>query len=201
MAERKPFWTSLPGVISGLAATITGLAVLIPLMLGVAGKHPKRDVSATQPSPGSPSASGPESPTPSTEAGVTDSTSPGETGGPSPTPSPTGPAMLAATPASVTFGSVAAGKSSQDVTLTINNTGGPSTIDSVDITGANQAAFAIAGTTCGKGSNVPAQGSCQITLRFGPPSVASDSASLEIHYHPPDSSFTTVSLSGTGTLL
>lgn len=217
MAEPKPFWTSVPGIISGIAATITGLAVLIPLTLGAVGKHTRRDVAATQGSP-TPSGSAPVTTTSTSTSGadVTDSSSPGVSAGSGTTGTssgsssgPTGPgsgqssgpASLSATPASVTFGSVASGKSSQDVSVTIANTGGPATVTSIGITGPNQGAFTITGTTCGTGSTVPPGGSCKVTLRFSPPAVGSDTASLELHYSPPDQSFMSVSLSGTGSLL
>ncbi len=211
MAEPKPFWTTVPGIVSGIAATITGLAVLIPLMLGVAGRNHKRNV-ATEGSP-SPSGSAAVTTTPTSTLGadVTDSSNPSASAGAGTTDTSSssspgtgqgnGPASLSATPASVTFGSVASGKSSQDVSVTIANAGGPATITSVGITGPNQGAFTITGTTCGTGSTVPPGGSCQVTLRFSPPSVASDTASLEVHYGPGDGSFMSVRLSGTGSLL
>ncbi len=174
MADKKAFWTTVPGIISGVAAIITGLAVLIPIVLGVGGKHRSSNAPSGPPPGGSPSASGSAS---------------------------GGPAVLATDPSSVSFGGVVVGKSAQDVTVTVTSSGGDATIDTVEITGAAQGAFTIAGTTCGNGSTIAAQSSCQVTLRFTPSALGAASASLEIHYHPPDSSFTTVSLSGNGTLL
>jgi len=215
MAEHKPFFSSVPGIVSGIAATVTGLAVLVPLMLGAFGKNSKHNVSSIQESPSpSGSATTTVTPTDTSGAGVTDSSSPGAyagagsadtssppAGAASPSAGPTGPANLSPTPSSVSFGSVASGKSSQDDIVTINNSGGRATIASVAITGQNQGAFSITGTTCGTGSSLPGGGSCTVTLRFSPTSVGSDQASLEVHYSPPDSSFMSVKLSGTGSLL
>ena len=222
MPESKPFWTTVPGIVSGVAATVTGLAVLIPLMLGAAGHDHKRNVAATQgsPSPGGSAAvttttttstsgadvTGSSSPGASAGAGTTDTSSGSSSGTSAGAASPTagqsnGPAALSATPAIVTFGSVASGKSSQDVSVTIANTGGAATVSSIAIAGQNQGAFTITGTTCATGSTVTSGGSCQVTLRFSPPSVGSDAAKLELHYGPPDGSFMSVDLSGTGSLL
>lgn len=210
MAEqRKPFLTTVPGMISGIAATVTGLAVLIPLALGAAGKNPRHNVSSTQASP-NPSGSATTTVTPSdtSSPGVNDTSSAGpgtgDTSSPStnsPSAGSTGVANLSAQPATVSFGSVASGKSSQDVNVTINNSGGPATIASVGITGQNQGAFSITGTTCGTGSTVPGGGSCTVTLRFSPPSVGTDTGRLEVYYSPPDSAFMSLNLNGTGSLL
>src|ERR1051326_415087 len=178
VADKKGVWSTLPVIVSTVAAIITGLGVLIPLGLHAAGKHPTR-VATVPGASASPTASG----------------SPGAALLP-------GAAMLAAAPSGVSFGSVVVGRSTQDVTVTIANNGSAdATIDSAGITGTDQGAFAITASTCGNGSTVSAQGSCQVTLRFTPAALGSASGSLEIHYPPPDSSFMSVSLSGNGALL
>src|SRR5438132_13239664 len=77
MAEgKKSFWMTVPGLISGIAATVTGLGVLIPILLGVGGKHTNKNTASQNSSPGVTSTS--------TAGGST-----GGTSGPGSTPLPT----------------------------------------------------------------------------------------------------------------
>ena len=193
MADRKKnFWTTVPGIISGIAATITGLAVLIPLLLGVGGKHTNKNAASQNSSPGVTSTS--------TAGGSTGGTSgPGST--PPPTDSASGstssPLGVTADPSSVNVTGKAA-----DATVTISNPGSTDvTIDKVEITGANAAAFSLSSTTCGTASTVSSTKSCQVVLHYTPPALGSASAALVVHYEPPQSSFVTIPLKGSGGLL
>ncbi|HYR63900.1 MAG TPA: choice-of-anchor D domain-containing protein [Actinomycetota bacterium] len=208
MAEKKKsFWTTIPGVVSGIAATITGLAVLIPLMLGLGSKHSNTNSASQNPTATTTTASG--SPTPS-GPGTTTTVTPTSTDSSSPSPgvastdvSPSsgGATEITADPSSLSFGSMQQGRSA-DMTVTLTNPGStPATIDKVAITGSNAAAFTITTNTCGEGSSVAPQTSCRVTVHFAPPTIASYSASLEVHYHPPQSAFISVPLSGSGALL
>lgn len=193
--DRKPFWTTLPGIISGIAATITGLAVLIPLLLGVAGKHPNKNAASQNSSPGVTSTAGTGATNPSAGGGT------GATGNPSPTDNASGstssPLGITADPSSVNLSGKAA-----DATVTITNPGATDvTIDKVEISGANASAFSITSTTCGNGSTVSPNQSCQVVLHYTPPALGSASAALVVHYEPPQSSFLTVQLKGSGGLL
>jgi hypothetical protein len=197
-AEKRNFWTTVPGIISGVAAIVTGLGVLIPLLLGAASKHPNKN-SASQSPPGVTNTTGSESPT--STAGGTGSPLPTDS---SPSPATTssgsgqsssGAAGLTANSAILTF------KGTSDQTVTISNPGSTSvTIDKVVITGSNAAAFTITSTTCGDGSTVDPSQSCQVSLHFTSPGLGSSTAALEVHYHPPQSSFTTIQLKGGGLL-
>lgn len=212
--DRKPFWTSLPGIISGIAATVTGLAVLIPLLLGAGSKHtPQSNTAAQSPSP-SPSATATASPsvsdTSTAGAGATDTTSPSPTDTSSPPTgaspgaflSPGGTAQLTVTPSSLGFGTIQQGRSTPDQSVTISDPGtAPVTIDSVELTGADAGAFTITSSTCGGGATVSPGSTCQMSVRFTPNGLRAESASLVVHYHPPASSFTTIALTGTGSLL
>jgi len=192
--DKKPFWTSLPGIISGIAATITGLAVLIPLLLGAAGKHPNKNTASQNSSPGVTSTSTPggspggsASPLPNDGSTPTDSSS-------SSTSSPLG---ITANPSTVNL----SGKAG-DATVTITNPGATDvTIDKVELTGANASAFSVTSTTCGNGSTVSPNQTCQVVVHYTPPALGSASASLVVHYEPPQSSFLTVQLKGSGGLL
>lgn len=196
MAEnKKPFWTSVPGIISGIAATITGLAVLIPLLLGMGGKHTNKNAASQNSSPGVTSTS-------TAGASPSDSGSPLPTNGAIPTDSASGsnssPALgVTADPSSVNVTGKAA-----DATVTISNPGSTDvTIDKVEITGANASAFSISSTTCGNGATVYPKQSCQVVVHYTPPALGSASASLVVHYEPPQSSFVTIPLKGSGGLL
>jgi Cep192 domain 4 len=205
MAEgRKAFWTTLPGVISGIAAIVTGLGVLIPLLVHGLSNHTDKNAASQRSSPSATSSMGSDNPT-STAGGAAGTGSPIPSEGSSPFPTggssspgsgPGGALGIAADPSSVNFG---AGKGTPDPTVTINNPGSASvTIEKVEISGTNASAFTITSTTCGDGSTVPAQQSCQVTLHFNPPALGAASAALKVYYHPPQSSFTTIQLSGTG---
>jgi hypothetical protein len=197
MAEnKKPFWTSVPGIISGVAATITGLAVLIPLLLGVGGKHTNKNTASQNSSPGVTSTAGTGATTTPTAGGGT-----GDTAGPSPTDtsgSSSIPAVgMTADPSSVNLSGKAA-----DATVTLSNPGSTDvTIDKVEITGTNASAFSISSTTCGNGSTVSPKQSCQVMVHYTPPALGSASASLVVHYEPPQSSFVTIPLKGSAGLL
>jgi hypothetical protein len=209
MAENKRnFWTTMPGIISGVAAIVTGLGVLIPLLLGAAGKHPNKNSASQNPTPGVTSTAGSGSPT--STAGTTDNGSPLPSDSSSPLPtsssdsssSPSGAAGIIASPSSVTFGSSQVGKATSDTTVSINNPGSaPVTIDKVEITGSNASAFTVTSTTCGNGATVASKESCTVAVRFTPPALGSASANLVVHYHPPQHSFTTIQLSGSGSIL
>jgi hypothetical protein len=206
MAEHKRnFWTTVPGVISGVAAIVTGLGVLIPLLLGAAGKHPNKNTASQNP-PGV-SSTGTEGTTSTAGGGTSGNASPLPTDGSSPfsadSPSDSSGGLgITADPPSVSFGSIQQGKSTPDKTVTISNPGTvPVTIDKVEITGSDAAAFSITSTTCGDKSTVDPNKSCQVSLHFTPNALRSESAALVVHYYPPQSSFTTIQLSGSGSLL
>jgi hypothetical protein len=192
---KRSFWTTLPGIISGIAATVTGLAVLIPLLLGAAGKHTNKNTASQNSSPGVTS-------TPTPGGSPTDSASPLPGGSSTPTDSSSAPSAsptlgITADPSSVNLPGKAA-----DATVTISNPGSTDvTIDKVEITGANASAFSITSTTCGNGSTVSAKQSCQVVVHYTPPALGSASASLVVHYEPPQSSFVTIPLTGSGGLL
>ena len=69
----------------------------------------------------------------------------------------------------------------KDATVTISNPGSTDvTIDKVEITGANASAFSITSTTCGNGSAVSPNQSCQVVVHYTPPALGSASAALVV---------------------
>lgn len=188
---RKSFWTTVPGIISGIAAIVTGLGVLIPLLLGVGGKHAHNSASQGP----SPSVTSSTSTTPTAGGGT------GDTANPQTTDSSSGsnasPLGITADPSSVNV----SGKAS-DATVTITNPGATDvTIDKVEINGSNASAFSVSSTTCGNGSTLSPKQSCQVVVHYTPPALGSATAALVVHYEPPQSSFTTIPLKGSGGLL
>src|SRR5712691_2381301 len=112
MTEKKAFWSSVPGMGTGIASIVTGLAVLIPVLIGISHgkKEGDRNASAANPTATStvtpsPSTSGSDTSTATPDSGLaTDSATPGpgESGSPGATPGPS----LAAAPPTVDFGHV-----------------------------------------------------------------------------------------------
>ena len=205
MAEsKKGFWSTMPGLITGVAAIVTGLGALVPVVL-----HSSHASSTTTP----PAASSPSAGTPTPGAssslpafGETPSpsdTSSGATPDASPSASPAGPgaAGMSATPAALDLGRAASGSSTPPATVALANPGSsPAVLDGFSITGPNAAQFAIASTTCGTGTALAPQGSCQVSIRFTAASVGPAAATLEVRYHAPQATVS-VPLTGTGSLL
>jgi hypothetical protein len=193
MPEKKPFWETAPGLITGIAAIVTGLAALIPILLRVTRHEAPKNNSAAVASP-SPTA------TPTSTAG---SGGPTDTFGgdvvPLPEGASPGTAGLVASPASADFGRITVSSSPQERTVIVSNQGvSPVTIDKVQITGDN--AFSITGTSCG-GSTLAPQGSCQVTVRFTPVLGVRSASIVLSSRQPPSAGPTTVPVTGTGAIL
>jgi hypothetical protein len=85
------------------------------------------------------------------------------------------PPVLAFTPSPFDYGQVAAGQTASH-TFTLANTGGQATGALTDtLTGV--AAFTVTGDTC-TGISLAAGGTCTVTVRFAPASMATDTATL-----------------------
>jgi hypothetical protein len=79
-------------------------------------------------------------------------------------------------PSPFDFGQVGTGQTSSPQTFTLANTGGQATGALTDtLTGA--AAFTVTGDTC-TGISLAAGGTCTVTVRFAPASMATDTATL-----------------------
>lgn len=101
-------------------------------------------------------------------------------------------------PASIAFGSQEVATTSAAQLVTVTNTGSaPLAIGTATLGGASPTSFVKAADGCSN-TNVPAGGSCQVSVAFAPTAVGSVSATLSI----PDTSPTTphvVTLTGSGT--
>lgn len=207
--QQKSFWSTMPGIITGVAAIVTGLGALVPVVLSTShGKAAHTQNAAT--SSLDPSASASPSASPSPTPGGLATTSPGATDSPAPdtTPAATpstgavaGLAALSVNPVSLNLGQAASGNATQPATVTLANPGSsPAVLDGFQFTGPNAAQFAIASTTCGTGIALAPQSSCQVSVRFTAQSPGAASAALVVNFHAPASSVS-IPLSATGSLL
>lgn len=102
---------------------------------------------------------------------------------------------IAATPTSLSFGTVSIGSTSGAQTATITNgTSSSVALSSISMSGSNAADFAISSTTCG--SSLAASSSCTASTTFKPSQASPETASWSITA---GSTPLTVALSGTGT--
>ncbi|GAC1367025.1 MAG: hypothetical protein NVSMB32_11870 [Actinomycetota bacterium] len=193
--QKKSFWSTMPGIVTSVAAIISGLAALVPIALGLTRTKPANSGSSAASSASqtaSPDPAG-STPTPGADSGLPDPNPPGgSTSG--------GSATVVATPASLSLGQARIGAFSE-ASLTIANAGpGAAVISGTSITGPNASQFSIGGTSCGMGTRLPPRGSCQIDLRFTAQALGTATASLRVTLLTAQTPLT-VALSGTGALL
>ena len=106
-------------------------------------------------------------------------------------PQPAQPGTLAASPASLSFGDVAAGSASAAQTVTVSNPGGTAaTVSSISASGPFSET-----STCG--GSITAGGSCTVSVKFAPTSGGAATGTLSVATSAPGSPLT-VALSGTG---
>jgi hypothetical protein len=197
--NKKSLWATIPGLVAGVAAILTGIVALANL----ATSHNNHSAASQTPTGGA-SAPAASSPAPGATATATPSGGPSDTPSPgasgSPTPTPTGPAMLTAGVSSLDLGQATLGQSTSVQTVTITNTGStPAKLDGVSIS-PDQSPFSISSSTCGSGTLQPQQ-TCQVGVHFTAAALGSITATLSVAYEPPSGSAATVTLSGTGAVL
>lgn len=177
MTEKKNFWQTVPGVITGLAAILTAIVGLIPILTSGNNDNPQPDQSAS-PTPGSSSAN----------AGSSSSNSTGAA-----------PRAVVA-PRSLDFGRLGSGRTAQE-TVTVANSGGEYlVIDSATIEGRSDT-FSVEAQECLDETTGIAPGDeCEITVSFAPTSPGASAGVLEIEHSGPDSP-SRLALNGEGVLL
>jgi hypothetical protein len=179
MTEKKNFWQTVPGVITGLATILTAVLALIPIFNG----------GDTDPEP---QAGESPSPTPS-ETATTSQPSSGSTGGTRIAPR----AVIA--PKVVEFGSVGTGRTGTQ-TVTIANTGNEYlVVESAEITG-REDVFSVSADECLEATGIEPEGECEITVTFNPTSPGSYAGFLQIE-HSGDGSPERVALNAAAALL
>jgi hypothetical protein len=180
MTEKKNFWQTAPGVITGLATILTAALGLIPILTG-----------------------GDDSPQPQS----TQSASPTPTASSSPTSSFSGnsssgnvaPKAVVA-PKSLDFGEIGSGKTARQ-TVTVANSGNEYlVVDGATIEGRTDA-FSVEAQEClGEETGIAPDDECEVTVSFNPTSPGAFAGFLEIEHSGKDSP-TRVSLNGDGLLL
>ncbi len=101
---------------------------------------------------------------------------------------------LTALPASLSFGSIAAGSTTPTQTLTIGNTGGAAA-NAISMSNGNAAEFLVTANTCG--ASLAAGASCTMNVAYKPSAAGGDNANLNFTYT--GGVPLVVAMSGTGT--
>ncbi|MEA2932933.1 MAG: Abnormal spindle-like microcephaly-assocd, ASPM-SPD-2-Hydin [Actinomycetota bacterium] len=156
MSERKPFWSSVPGVATGVAGVVSAIVGLvgIAVQLGWIGG-------------GDGNGKGDGSTTVSTDVGgatITTGSTASTVKGATTSPPATRQGRFVVDPTSVDIQPL----QPRDVTVTVSNTGDvPLTMRAPSVTGSGADRFKATDAGCTK-SAVPAGGTCQINLTFDP---------------------------------
>ncbi|MDQ4149066.1 MAG: choice-of-anchor D domain-containing protein [Actinomycetota bacterium] len=185
MAQKKSFWSTIPGFVTGAATVITAVLGVLGVIQANKGSPMATNDSAT------PSATN-SSPSPTSASGRGTSGSGGSSDA-------RGQARVS--PRTLDFGRAAIGRTSEEMTVTVTNIGdGELTIDGVDVNGANASLFRITSNRCAPGQTVQPEYDCEIALTFAPNAAGDFRATLTIDHDGLDSP-SEVALSGTGALL
>jgi hypothetical protein len=142
----KSFWSTIPGLITGLAGILTGIVGLATLLIqiGVIGGDNGDSPTTTRPgATAAPGAGGGQS------DGSDDSGSETTAGRPSFTVAPT---------------SLKLSGSDKTGEVTVSNTGGGAFTVATDVTGSGEDQFTVRRGSCG--AEVPRRGSCTMTVEF-----------------------------------
>ena len=177
MSEKKSFWATLPGILTGTATVITAALGLWATL-----------------SSGGPTSNAPQ---------PTQTASPSSSATPS---SSLSPEVLTdelpeadVVPQSVDFGDLGLGRSGSKSITVVNSGEADLEIYQVSLTGEGADRFKVGSDTCASESIAPGS-RCEITLEFSPPTVASFLATLQLEHNAQDTP-TKVPLSGEGILL
>jgi hypothetical protein len=180
MAQKRNFWTTIPGFLTGTATVISAVLGLLAVF-GWGGDSKTNS---------SPTPVVTESPSPGTDSGDRDSGGGGVE---------EGETRVRLSPQSVDFGRQNVGSPSPEQNVTVTNTGTQEVaITSVEITGADSALFQIASNDCG--DMVQPEYDCKVALRFTPQAAGNFRATLVINHDAAEGP-TDVTLQGTGSLL
>ncbi|MEX2586826.1 MAG: choice-of-anchor D domain-containing protein, partial [Actinomycetota bacterium] len=164
VSEKPSFWATLPGVIAGLAAILTGAATIIAFFMGGFGQNFGQPVE--EPSPEQTSSSS--------------TTGSGSSGSERIEPQ----AVIA--PKSIDFGSVGTGDEARESVTVINSGNEYLVIDEASITG-DEAAFSVEAADCLVAGGIEPQAECEMVVTFNPPSQGSYAGVLQIEHSGPTS--------------
>jgi hypothetical protein len=204
MSDKKAFWKSLPGLITGVATVVGTVATVVPLLISRNNQEDgQRRLTPTPSAISSPSPSPPTSslsPFPEETASSPSPSSPKR----SPSPeSPSSQAGLIVSPKRAEFEKVIVGTRSQPLTIRLISAGPMRLrIEATRIDGEDREAFEIEEetTSCRSGMALAPQEDCEIRIRFAPRSTGDFHATLLVESSSPDTP-KTVPLTGTGAIL
>ena len=179
MSEKKSFWATLPGVLTGTATVITAaLGLWATLSNAGSTSNTPQPIQTLSPSPSS-------SATPSSSL--------------SPEVLTTELPEANVVPDSVDFEDLGLGRSASKSITVVNSGESDLEIYEVAVTGDGADRFKVAQDTCASESISPGS-RCQITLEFSPSAVGTFLATLQLDHNAQDTP-TNVPLSGKGILL
>jgi centrosomal CEP192-like protein len=178
MSEKKSFWATLPGIMTG-TATVVSAALGIWAAVANSGVNEDTQVSPTPTVSSSPSATPSSSLSPEVLTDVLPEAD--------------------VVPESVDFGDQGLGRSGSKTITVVNSGEADLEIYEVEISGEGADRFKVVQDTCASES-IAAGSRCQITLEFSPPTVGSFLATLDLNHNAQDTP-TKVPLSGKGILL
>lgn len=181
MTEKKNFWQTAPGVITGLATILTAALGLIPIVTGGDDNPQPQSTQSASPTPTA-------SPTSGSSGGSGNSNS-----------DKAAPKAIVA-PKSLDFGEIGSGKTARE-TVTVANSGNEYlVIDGASIDGRNDV-FSVEAEEClGEETGIAPDDDCEVTVSFNPSSPGAFAGFLEIEHSGKDSP-TRVALNGEGQLL
>jgi hypothetical protein len=179
MAQKKSFWSTLPGFLTGTATVISAVLGLLAVF-GLGGDDKSKTATPTVTASPSPTAGGSER----QGSGGSGESSVG---------------LVRLSPQNVDFGRQNVGSGGPEETVTLTNTGTREVIiNTVELGGADPSLFQIVSNDCG--DTVQPEYDCKISLRFIPEAAGDFRATLLID-HDADEGPTDVTLQGTGSLL
>jgi hypothetical protein len=176
MTEKKNFWATLPGILTGTATVITAALGVWGVLndSGSTGNQERATTTLASPSPSVSAMLQPE--TLFDEFPEAD-----------------------LVPQSLDYSDLGVGRSETKPVTVVNSGESELILDTVELTGEGAGSFKIAQDTCS--SNTLAPGSrCEVTVAFSPDAVGSFTAKLELHHNAQDTP-SEVPLSGEGVLL
>lgn len=180
MSQEKPsFWQSAPGTVAAVAAMVTALAGIVPVVMALRGGD-DNPAGTASPTPTATATENPES-----------SRSPGESergSGPEPGAPGNGAASpVIASPKSVDFGRVAAALSSPTQSLQLVNTGQEAvTITRIRIVGPAASSFSVSNASCQEDEELAPDAPCDLEIRFAPSGSGDQQATLVVERTPGD---------------
>ena len=182
MTDKKNFWQTAPGVITGLATILTAALGLIPILTSGDDSPQPQSTQSASPTPTS-------SPTSSSSSGGSGNSNSGNVA----------PKAVVA-PKSLDFGEIGSGKTAKQ-TVTVANSGNEYlVVDGASIDGRNDV-FSVEAQEClGDKTGIAPDDECEVTVSFNPTSPGAFAGFLEIEHSGKDSPIR-VALNGEGLLL